>query len=172
MKRSAYDSRTEETEHLNAPLRDFIKRRSCASRFARRLGRRCRMNYGLAEAQSRCPKEPHSRIADAPSGRGRRLAQGVSWLLRDGVRWLQCWPWPGRGMGSQARRSARSKVDAVDWVERIPFAETRNYVQRVMENLQVYCGRFGASTATVEPNLHRAAPVGSRANPVLVDAIP
>ena len=29
------------------------------------------------------------------------------------------------------------KVDAVDWVERIPFAETRNYVQRVMENLQV-----------------------------------
>ena len=34
------------------------------------------------------------------------------------------------------------KVDAVDWIERIPFAETRNYVQRVMENLQVYCARF------------------------------
>jgi soluble lytic murein transglycosylase-like protein len=64
------------------------------------------------------------------------------------------------------------KVDAVDWVERIPFAETRNYVQRVMENLQVYCARFGASTATLEPNLHRAAPVGSRANPILVEAIP
>lgn len=64
------------------------------------------------------------------------------------------------------------KVDAVDWVERIPFAETRNYVQRVMENLQVYCGRFGASTATLEPNLHRTATVGSRARPVLVDAIP
>jgi hypothetical protein len=26
--------------------------------------------------------------------------------------------------------------------------------------------------ATVEPNLHRAAPVGSRANPVLVEALP
>jgi soluble lytic murein transglycosylase-like protein len=64
------------------------------------------------------------------------------------------------------------KVDAVDWVERIPFAETRNYVQRVMENLQVYCTRFGASTATVEPNLHRAARVGSRAEPVLVEAVP
>jgi soluble lytic murein transglycosylase len=36
-------------------------------------------------------------------------------------------------------------VDAVDWVERIPFAETRNYVQRVMENLQVYRVRFDAS---------------------------
>ena len=64
------------------------------------------------------------------------------------------------------------KVDAVDWVERIPFAETRNYVQRVMENLQVYCARFGASTAILEPNLHRAAPIGSRARPVLVEAIP
>jgi soluble lytic murein transglycosylase len=38
------------------------------------------------------------------------------------------------------------KVDPIDWVERIPFAETRNYVQRVMENLQVYRVRFGADT--------------------------
>jgi soluble lytic murein transglycosylase len=38
--------------------------------------------------------------------------------------------------------------------ERIPFAETRNYVQRVMENLQVYRVRFGESTAvTFEPDL-------------------
>jgi soluble lytic murein transglycosylase len=51
------------------------------------------------------------------------------------------------------------KVDAVDWVERIPFSETRNYVQRVMENLQVYRARFGATTATLEPNLHRSATV-------------
>jgi hypothetical protein len=64
------------------------------------------------------------------------------------------------------------KVDAVDWVERIPFAETRNYVQRVMENLQVYCARFGARTATVEPNLHRAANVGSRIEQRLVEAVP
>ncbi|WP_024508192.1 lytic transglycosylase domain-containing protein [Bradyrhizobium sp. ARR65] len=35
-------------------------------------------------------------------------------------------------------------VDPVDWVERIPFAETRNYVQRVMENLLVYRARFGS----------------------------
>ncbi|TAL81475.1 MAG: lytic transglycosylase domain-containing protein [Beijerinckiaceae bacterium] len=34
-------------------------------------------------------------------------------------------------------------VDPVDWVERIPFAETRNYVQRVMENLMVYEASFG-----------------------------
>ena len=40
------------------------------------------------------------------------------------------------------------KVDAVDWVEQIPFSETRNYVQRVMENLQVYRARFGGGTIT------------------------
>ena len=33
-------------------------------------------------------------------------------------------------------------VDAVDWVERIPLSETRNYVQRVMENLLIYRFRF------------------------------
>jgi soluble lytic murein transglycosylase len=60
------------------------------------------------------------------------------------------------------------KIDAVDWVERIPFAETRNYVQRVMENLQVYRQRFGEMTATTEPNLHRAATVEEPAAPVEV----
>jgi soluble lytic murein transglycosylase len=55
------------------------------------------------------------------------------------------------------------KVDAVDWVERIPFSETRNYVQRVMENMQVYRKRFGERAATIEPNLHRAALIGSPA---------
>ena len=32
----------------------------------------------------------------------------------------------------------------VDWVERIPFTETRNYVQRIMENYEVYKMRLGA----------------------------
>jgi soluble lytic murein transglycosylase len=34
-------------------------------------------------------------------------------------------------------------VDPVDWVELIPIAETRNYVQRVLEALQVYRVRLG-----------------------------
>jgi soluble lytic murein transglycosylase len=41
------------------------------------------------------------------------------------------------------------KVDAIDWVERIPFAETRNYVQRVMENLQIYRVRFDTGTPVI-----------------------
>jgi soluble lytic murein transglycosylase len=52
------------------------------------------------------------------------------------------------------------KVDAVDWVELIPFSETRNYVQRIMENLQVYRARFGGGTKLqIEADLHRGASV-------------
>ena len=36
-----------------------------------------------------------------------------------------------------------SEIDPIDWLESIPFSETRNYVQRVMENLQVYRYRLG-----------------------------
>jgi soluble lytic murein transglycosylase len=52
-------------------------------------------------------------------------------------------------------------VDPIDWVERIPFSETRNYVQRVMENVQVYRIRFGGSPRLlIEADLRR----GSTAN--------
>ena len=33
-------------------------------------------------------------------------------------------------------------VDPIDWVERIPFTETRNYVQRVMANVEMYKAIF------------------------------
>ncbi len=33
---------------------------------------------------------------------------------------------------------AAGGIDMVDWIELIPFSETRNYVQRVMENVVVY----------------------------------
>lgn len=47
----------------------------------------------------------------------------------------------------QARGDPRDpKVDPVDWVERIPLSETRNYVQRVMENVLVYRARFEGSS--------------------------
>jgi soluble lytic murein transglycosylase len=33
-------------------------------------------------------------------------------------------------------------TDPIDWVEQIPFGETRNYVQRVLENTEVYRARL------------------------------
>ena len=34
-------------------------------------------------------------------------------------------------------------VDVIDWIELIPFGETRNYVQRVIENQVVYRAKRG-----------------------------
>ena len=42
----------------------------------------------------------------------------------------------------------RSDIDAIDWVERIPFTETRRYVQKILTTMQVYRARLeGADNA-------------------------
>ena len=47
-------------------------------------------------------------------------------------------------------------VDPVDWIERIPFSETRDYVQKIMENLQVYRARLGERSALlIQDDLRR-----------------
>lgn len=46
-------------------------------------------------------------------------------------RWLRMFGDPRKG-----------EIDIIDWVELIPYTETRNYVQRVLENLSVYRTRL------------------------------
>jgi len=64
------------------------------------------------------------------------------------------------------------KIDPVDWIERIPFAETRNYVQRVLENLQVYRTRFDPKLATGAPAPDQQADGKSAPAPDYVEALP
>ncbi|WP_084398425.1 lytic transglycosylase domain-containing protein [Henriciella aquimarina] len=49
------------------------------------------------------------------------------------------------------------EVDPIDWVEFIPFSETRNYVQRVLENTQVYRQRLAKEPVDIQlsQDLHR-----------------
>jgi soluble lytic murein transglycosylase len=49
------------------------------------------------------------------------------------------------------------KIDPIDWVELIPFTETRNYVQHVLENTQVYRARLNGSSSPIrlQADLHR-----------------
>ena len=68
----------------------------------------------------------------------------------------------GRGRVQQWVRAygdpRKPDVDPVDWVERIPFSETRNYVQRILENMQIYRVRFGGGTRLmIEADLRRGA---------------
>lgn len=39
------------------------------------------------------------------------------------------------------------QIDPIDWLESLPFSETRNYIQRVMENLEVYRARLNNNQA-------------------------
>lgn len=42
------------------------------------------------------------------------------------------------------------EMDVIDWIEHIPFRETRNYVQRVTESLPVYEARLTGRTGPVQ----------------------
>lgn len=41
-------------------------------------------------------------------------------------------------------------TDPIDWIESIPFSETRNYVQRVLDNMEVYRVRLGGSGQSLQ----------------------
>ena len=52
-------------------------------------------------------------------------------------------------------------IDVIDWIELIPFTETRNYVQRVLENLQMYrqlLGNTGYRMVQIDADLSRGRP--------------
>jgi soluble lytic murein transglycosylase len=38
-------------------------------------------------------------------------------------------------------------MDPIDWIERIPFVETHDYVHKIMESLQLYRAKFGTQDA-------------------------
>ncbi len=48
-------------------------------------------------------------------------------------------------------------VDPIDWIERIPFTETREYVHKILESAQVYRSRLAREDATLRlaEDLHR-----------------
>lgn len=51
-------------------------------------------------------------------------------------------------------------TDPIDWIEQIPFGETRNYVQRVLENTEVYRARLAGKDVPLKilPDLYAPNP--------------
>jgi soluble lytic murein transglycosylase len=60
--------------------------------------------------------------------------------------WIGLWGDP-RGNGGDGGGA----IDMLDWIELIPFSETRNYVQRVIENVVVYRARDPATAGLEHP---------------------
>ncbi len=51
------------------------------------------------------------------------------------------------------------KIDAIDWVESIPFQETRQYVQKVLQNTHIYRSRLAPRTVRpMTADLRRGSP--------------
>jgi len=48
------------------------------------------------------------------------------------------------------------KMDMVDWIEMIPYRETRNYVQRIMEGVGVYRDRLSGPFTLQQPGMGRS----------------
>ncbi len=59
------------------------------------------------------------------------------------------------------------KVDAIDWIEEIPFGETRNYVERVIENMEVYKNRLAGRDMPLTIMADLYAPASPPAQAVL-----
>ncbi len=62
-------------------------------------------------------------------------------------------------------------VDPIDWVERIPYTETRNYVQRVMENWAMYQASFAALQSARMDNKAANKSEIAKASPVRIDSV-
>lgn len=82
-------------------------------------------SYYLAELQDRFNGSLPMTAAGYNAGPGRP------------IQWSRQFGRPGGG----------DLLRSLNWLEMIPFSETRNYVQRVMENYQVYRWKFGQGTA-------------------------
>ncbi|HEX4301601.1 MAG TPA: lytic transglycosylase domain-containing protein [Rhizomicrobium sp.] len=57
-------------------------------------------------------------------------------------------------------------VDPIDWIEEIPFNETRNYVQRVLENAQIYRNRLAGHDTPSRILADLYAPLPPQVKPV------
>ncbi|MDX2264148.1 MAG: lytic transglycosylase domain-containing protein [Hyphomicrobiales bacterium] len=58
----------------------------------------------------------------------------------------------------------KSDVDPIDWIERIPFTETRDYVHKIMESLQLYRAKLDrdGARANLAEDVRRGRSAGER----------
>lgn len=70
-----------------------------------------------------------------------------------------------------ANGDPRTGADPIDWIEQIPFSETRNYVQRTLENMEIYktrlAGRDQKLTILADLYAPLAPPTGVLRAPVV-----
>ncbi len=114
------------------------------------------MIHGTARATARKHRVPYSRnrLTSDPEYSAKLGSLHVNDLLKryDGsyimtaaaynagphrvTQWIKAYGDPRKG-----------EIDPVDWIESLPFSETRNYIHRVLENLNIYRARLNNGQA-------------------------
>ena len=92
------------------------------------------------------PYRPEALMADTVYNMQLGMAEWRGHLDRYGGSWILAIASYNAGPGNVKKWLAAygdpRTADPIDWIEQIPFGETRNYVQRVLENTEVYRARL------------------------------
>lgn len=102
----------------------------------------------VAARQAGLPYRPEALLSDTSYNMQLGMTEWRGHLDRYGGSWILATASYNAGPGNVKKWLAvygdpRSPAtDPIDWIEQIPFGETRNYVQRVLENTEVYRARL------------------------------
>jgi soluble lytic murein transglycosylase len=100
----------------------------------------------IAAKQAGLPYRPEALLGDTTYNMQLGMTEYRGQLDRYGGSWVLAAAAYNAGPGNAKKWLAANGdpriTDPLDWIEQIPFAETRNYVQRVLENTEVYRARL------------------------------
>jgi soluble lytic murein transglycosylase len=105
----------------------------------------------LAAREASLPYRPDALMSDAAYNMQLGMMEYHTHLDQFGGSWVLAIASYNAGPNNVRRWLAANGdprlTDPIDWIEEIPFGETRNYVQRVLENAQVYRARLAGKDA-------------------------
>ncbi|HWU56624.1 MAG TPA: lytic transglycosylase domain-containing protein, partial [Rhizomicrobium sp.] len=100
----------------------------------------------IAAKQAKLPYRPGSLLSDSRYNMQLGMTEARTQLDRFDGSWVLAAAAYNAGPNNVKKWLASNgdprTTDPVDWIEQIPFGETRNYVQRVLENAEVYRARL------------------------------
>jgi soluble lytic murein transglycosylase len=100
----------------------------------------------IAAKQAKLPYKPNSLLSDPHYNMQLGMTEARGQLDRFDGSWVLAAAAYNAGPNNAKKWLASNgdprQTDPIDWIEQIPFGETRNYVQRVLENAEVYRARL------------------------------
>jgi soluble lytic murein transglycosylase len=118
----------------------------------------------VAAKQANLPYRPEALLSDTTYNMQLGMTEYRGHLDRYGGSWVLAAASYNAGPGNVKKWLAAHgdprTGDPLDWIEQIPFAETRNYVQRVLENTEVYRARLAGKDVPLRilPDLYAPNP--------------